>query len=295
MSPRARATLIGVAAIAFWAALALLTVRASGIPPFELLALNTAVAFLGGLGVLAIRGKGALALLRQPLQPWLCAFLAIFFYHALYFYALATVPPARASLIAYFWPLLIVILAALLPGGSRLQPRHLLGAGLGLVGVFLIFADRASGQAASGAISGYLAAVACALIWSSYSVINRRFASVPSEMLIGVCGAVSLAAGVAHWAFETTVIPSASQWVAIVLLGIGPVGLAFLAWDHATKHGNLPLLGTLGYLSPLVSTLLLVIAGKAPATIFVGLAALLIVVGAMVASMPRKQVAAAAE
>lgn len=282
-----KATAVGLIAIGLWAGLALSTVTAAGIPPFELLALSFTVAFVSGMIVLAVRGWQALAALRQPVGAWLLAVVAIFFYHAFYFFALATVPPARASLIAYLWPLLIVLFSALVPGGDRLRPRHLAGAGLGFMGAAVIFMDRHGEPAQASNVLGYLAAFGCALIWSGYSVANRRFARVPSEMLIGVCGAVALAGVAASLLFEESVWPSSSQWLAVLFLGIGPTGLAFLAWDYATKHGNIPLLGALSYLAPLISTLLLVVTGQTPASIFIGLSALLIVGGAALASYRR--------
>ena len=97
----------------------------------------------------------------------------------------------------------------------------------------------------------------------------------------------ALAGGIVHAMFESTVWPTPQQSLSILLLGIGPTGLAFLAWDHATKHGNLPLLGALSYFAPLLSTLLLIVAGYAPATLLVGLSALLIVGGALLASARR--------
>ena len=279
-----RATALGGVAIAFWSGLALLTAATHGIPPFELLTLSFGVAFLAGLVILTLRGKEALARLRQPVLPWITAFLALFLYHALYFQALAAIPPARASLIAYLWPLLIVMFSALLPNGSGLQIRNLGGAGLGLLGVGFIFAGHNVVTEGQGSALGYVAAIGCAVVWSAYSVVNRRFARIPSEMLIGVCAAVSLAGGIAHLVLERTIWPSGWQWGAIFLLGVGPTGLAFLAWDHATKHGDLPLLGALSYLAPLISTLLLVLAGKAVATVTLGLAAFLIVGGAVLAT-----------
>lgn len=279
-----KATAIGLIAIGLWAGLALSTVAAGGIPPFELLALSFGVAFVSGMIMLAFRGRHAIGRLRQPVAAWFSAFLAIFLYHALYFFALSTVPPARASLIAYLWPLLIVLSSALVPGGDRLGVRHLAGAALGFIGAAVIFMNRQGEAAQAASVLGYLAAFGCATIWSGYSVINRRFAQVPSEMLIGVCGAVALAGAVAHLLFEDGVWPGPSQWLAVLFLGIGPTGLAFLAWDYATKHGNMPLLGALSYLAPLISTLLLVVSGQAPASIFLGLSALLIVGGAVLAS-----------
>ena len=279
----ARATAIGIVAILLWAGLALATVGARGLPPFELLALSFAVACLAGLGLLACRGRAGLAELLQPPAPWLTAFCGIFLYHALYFFALSAAPAAEASLIAYLWPLLIVLFAALLPG-ERLRLRHLLGALLGLGGTALILIGGSPTGASRAGLAGYLAAFACALVWSGYSVLNRRFEGVPSGMIIGVCGAVALAGAACHVAFENTARPDAGQWLAVVVLGLGPTGSAFLAWDHATKHGRLALLGALSYLAPLLSTGLLILAGQASASGTLLVAALLVIGGAATAT-----------
>jgi drug/metabolite transporter (DMT)-like permease len=133
-------------------------------------------------------------------------------------------------------------------------------------------------------VLGFALALGCAVVWSGYSVLNRRFADVPSKMIGGVCGAVALAGLLCHIAFERGVVPGAGQWAAIVLLGLGPVGLAFFAWDHATKRGNLPVLGTLSYAAPVLSTGLLILAGRAAVSASLVAAAVLVVLGAVVAS-----------
>jgi hypothetical protein len=61
-----------------------------------------------------------------------------------------------------------------------------------------------------------------------------------------------------------------------------------MAWDHATKHGQLQVLGALSCLAPLSSTLLPVLDGEAPASAPLALAAPLIVGGAVVAGMPAR-------
>jgi drug/metabolite transporter (DMT)-like permease len=280
-----RATALGVMAILLWASLALLTVSASGIPSFELLALTFGIAFVAGLIVLSVRGRERLAELRQPLAPWLTAFAGIFLYHALYFYALSKAPPAQASLIAYLWPLLIVVLSAL-SSGQSLQVRYLAGAILGFSGSAVFLLQRNEEAITIDGMTGYIAAFACALVWAGYSVLNRRFKATPSGMIVGICGAVSLAGALCHIQFETTVWPDTYQWIAIAVLGIGPTGIAFLAWDYATKHGNLSLLGALSYLAPLLSTMLLIGTGKADLTGGIVVGAALIIGGALVVSSP---------
>ncbi|MDE2583484.1 MAG: DMT family transporter [Rhodospirillales bacterium] len=279
--PPTRATAIGAIAILLWSALALLTTETNGIPAFELLTLGFGVAAAAGLILLALRGRAAVCRLRQPPRAWLLGFVGLFLYHALYFLSLKSAPAAQANLINYLWPLLIVLFAATLPG-HRLRGRHLAGAGLGLAGTILLL--RAPLAGTGEALPGYAAAAGAAVVWAGYSVLNRRLAEVPSEVIAGVCALVALAALACHLALERTVAPSAPQWAAIFALGLGPVGLAFYAWDHATKHGNLATLGSLSYATPLLSTALLIAAGRAPLSPALLGAAGLVIAGALVAT-----------
>ncbi len=280
---RVRATLIGGIAVLLWALLALFTTGAAGIPPFQLLAMTFAVAFAVSLAVLVRRGRRAFAAWRQAPAVWALGVGGLFGYHFFYFVALGNAPAVDASLIAYLWPLLIVVFSALLPG-ERLRWFHLAGAAMGLVGAGLLVTKGGEIAFDTRYSLGYLAAAACALTWSSYSVANRRFGAVPTEVVGGFCGAVALLALICHLALETTVTPQGLQWLAVLGLGLGPVGAAFFVWDYGTKHGNIQVLGALAYAAPLLSTLILIAFGQAEATWQVGLACLLIVAGAVLAS-----------
>jgi drug/metabolite transporter (DMT)-like permease len=280
------ATLVGLGAIALWSVLALLTASAGAIPPFELAALTFSVG--GGLGLVYAAARGRLAALIQPWPVWAVGIGGLFGYHALYFAALNRAPPAEASLIAYLWPLLIVLFSALLPG-ERLRARHLAGAALGFAGAATLFAGKAGGFSLAAidprVLSGYGLALACAFVWSSYSVLSRRLKAAPTEAVAGFCLATAALAALCHFAFETTIAPAGpAQWAAIVGLGLGPVGLAFYVWDFGVKHGDIRLLGVAAYAAPVLSTLILVAAGFAPATLSLGAACALIVGGAVVAT-----------
>jgi drug/metabolite transporter (DMT)-like permease len=284
-----KATAIGGLAILLWSLLALLTTATRGIPPFELLALSFAIASACGLAVVVLRGASGLGRLRAPLPAWGLGFAGLFLYHSLYFAALKQAPAAEASLIAYLWPLLIVLFSAALPG-QHFRPRHLAGAGLGLAGTALLLHGGAGPAEGSRAL-GDACALGCALVWTGYSVLNRRFAGTPTESVAGICAAVAAAGLACHLVLERWTAPHPGQWAAIALLGAGPVGLAFFAWDFATKRGDLALLGTLSYGAPLLSTLLLVATGRAQATPGLFLAAILVIAGAALAAgrLPRRR------
>jgi drug/metabolite transporter (DMT)-like permease len=164
-----------------------------------------------------------------------------------------------------------------------------IGAALGLAGVAALFAGKADAAFFSASsLAGDLLALGCAFVWSTYSVASRRLKDAPTEAVAGFCLATAILAALCHFAFETTIVPSTmGQWLAIVGLGLGPVGLAFYVWDYGVKHGDIKLLGVAAYAAPVLSTLILVAAGFAPATASLALACTLIVAGAAAASFRR--------
>jgi len=283
--PATRATLIGFAAILMWSLLALLTVMSGRVPPFQLLAMTFAVG--GTIGIAWVARSGAWGALRQPPKVWALGVGGLAGYHALYFASLRLAPPAEAGLINYLWPLLIVLFSGLLPG-ERLRVRHVIGALLGLAGTIVLFIGKGVALRLDF-LPGYLLALCAAFAWSGYSVLSRRFAAVPTAAVAGFCVVTALIATLAHAMFETTVWPQdAAQWLAVLALGIGPVGIAFYVWDIGVKRGDIRLLGVGSYAAPVLSTLFLVLAGYAPATVSLLVAALLISGGGLIAAWDRK-------
>ena len=262
MTPLRKATLSGLLAILLWSSLALLTTATDGLPPFQVLTLSFGFAALLGLLRTASRGRQGWNELRQPSSALALTTSALFAYHALYFIALKRAPAVEANLLNYLWPLLIVLLAGFLPG-VRVRGMQIVGTLLGLVAAVILVTQGSRLQIKPEYLAGYLAALCAAVVWAAYSVLNRRHAQVPSAAITVACALVALLGAVAHAGFEQTVRPDQLQWGVLLLMGAGPVGAAFLLWDHGTKHGDIALLGSLSYLAPLLSTLLLVLAGRA--------------------------------
>lgn len=279
----AAATAIGGVAILLWALLALFTAASGDVPPFQLSAMTFAIGAAVGLAAMAVRPGSARAL-RQPGHVWALGVAGLFGYHALYYTALRNAPPVEAGLIAYVWPLLIVVFSAALPG-ERLRAHHLAGAALGLAGAALIVTGGRALEIREEHAFGYAMAALCALTWSSYSVLSRRVAAVPTDVVTGFCLATAVLSGLVHLAVEETVWPATpTEWLAVLGLGLGPVGLAFYAWDIGMKRGAIQVLGAASYMAPLLSTLVLVATGYGRATWAVGLACLLITAGALLAA-----------
>ncbi|MEL6965817.1 MAG: EamA family transporter [Pseudomonadota bacterium] len=276
-----RATGLGFIAIALWSLLALFTAMSGAVPPFQLAALCFLIG--GSIGLLDTARRGMLGVWRQRPAVWLLGVGGLFGYHFFYFTALRNAPEVEAGLIAYLWPLLIILFSGLLPG-ETLRTGHVIGGLIGLVGAVVIVSGGGFDfQTEYG--WGYAAAACCALIWSSYSVLSRRFGDVPSDIVWFFCLASGVLALVCHGAFEETRWPATPlQWFAVLALGVGPVGLAFLVWDRGMKAGNIQLLGAASYAAPVLSTLALIAFGYAEPTPQVLVAAALVTLGAIIAS-----------
>jgi drug/metabolite transporter (DMT)-like permease len=279
---RGKATAIGFGAVLLWALLALLTVGSAPVPPLLLNAMTFALGGALGLVWIGLSGSWRHLLAVRP-GVYLFGAAGLFGYHLLYFSALRLAPPAEASLIAYLWPLFIVLMSGLLPG-ERLSLGHVAGALMSFLGAALIVMRSASGFDAAHA-KGLILAFAAAVTWASYSVVSRRFGTVPTTSVAVFCLVTACLSALAHSLLEPTIWPAtALGWASCLALGLGPVGLAFYLWDIGVKQGDIQLLGVSAYAAPLVSTLVLILAGLAPATPQIAVAAVLIAGGALVAA-----------
>ncbi len=280
---RRLATLVGFSAVLMWSVLALLSAASGAVPPFQLAAMTFLVGGSLGTASWLFRPQAA-ASLRQDWRVWALGVAGLFGYHFVYFSAIRRAPPAEVSLIAFLWPLLLVVLSAFLPG-ERLRAHHVIGVVLGLGGAFMVITGGGSLALQDGLSSGHLLALGCAVIWSGYSVLSRRLGKVPTDVVAGFCLATAALALFCHLAFETTAWPqTAGQWLAVAGLGLLPVGAAFYAWDYGVKHGDIMVLGASSYAGPLLSILILVATGYAKAHWSVAIACLLITTGALIAA-----------
>lgn len=284
MNQHLRATFIGSTAILLWATLATLTTLAGSIPPFQLTAISFTLAFAIGLSIWLWRGEPIRQHLHLPGHIWLLGIYGLFGYHFFYFMALRRAPAVSASLIAYLWPLLIVLFSALLLG-EKLRWYHLLGTIVGFAGATLIVTQGQTLKFEARYLLGYGLALGCAFIWSTYSVFSRRFGAISTDAVTGFCGVTAILALVCHLLFETTIWPIGWEWLAVLALGLGPVGAAFYTWDYGVKRGNIMALGALAYAAPLLSTVLLIALKLAEPTGTLIVACLLTVGGAMLASV----------
>ncbi|MBN2875128.1 MAG: DMT family transporter [Spirochaetales bacterium] len=277
--------LLALFTIFIWSTLAVLSAGTSNLPP--LFAVGVALCVGGLVGVVRIRDW------RVPAITLAVGVGGIFGYHALLFAAFRLAPAVEVNILNYLWPLLIVALTPVYLKGFSLAPGHLIGATLGLAGAVLVVGGGRLSLDIAG-LPGYALAVLAAFVWASYSLLTKRLPAFPTGAVGLFClvsGVLSLGlwAGGELIAAETLALPrvTATEAVFLVLLGIGPMGGAFYTWDASLKRGDPRTIGALAYLTPLLSTLNLVVFGGMKLSATSAAAMGLIIGGALIGSGAR--------
>jgi drug/metabolite transporter (DMT)-like permease len=275
-----KADLLALGAIVLWASLATLATLLGDIPPFLLTGIGLIIGSLISIPLSGFR----LSAWKIPPQTLLVGVYGLFGYHLMLFIALQSAPAVEANLVNYLWPLLIVVLSPLFTKSLRLGLRAVIAAILGFVGAALAITSSGSTSADAGFELGYVFALAAAIIWATYSLLTTKLQAFPTSA-IGLFGLVSgLLAIAAHFVLEEPAVISSSDWVLLVILGLGPLGGAFYFWDAALKIGDPRRIGLLAFLTPLLSTTLLLVVSGRELSVQLLASTALIVGGAMLGS-----------
>jgi drug/metabolite transporter (DMT)-like permease len=274
------ANLFALGSIALWASLAALGVSLSHVPPFLL----TGIALLiGSLIALPLSGWDWRQW-RVPASTLAVGVYGLFGFHFFLFIALRHAPPVQANLVNYLWPLGMVVMAPWFLPGKRVTLRHGAAALLGFAGAALaILGGRGDGLVQTTWAWGYLPALGSAFVWASYSLLTQRVAQFPTAAIGGFAAVSGVLSLLCHVWLESPVNLSGHDWLLMSLMGLGPLGGAFFLWDAALKRGDAQQIAVLSFLTPLLSTLVLLgVRGESPSA-SVALAALMIVGAAVVA------------
>ncbi|MEP3601103.1 MAG: DMT family transporter [Stappiaceae bacterium] len=265
-------------AVVLWASWPALATVADPAPPFLVLGLSALIGFVFSYCV-AVSKNQTTAFFSVRLRTMMFVAVGLMGNNAFYLAAISRIGPAEANVVHYLWPVLLVALASLV---HRRSPSLIqtIGIASGFAGVAVALSPQ-MGQGID--LYGVLLGASGALTFAVYSV-GRSFARVETNVVGPSLALAGAAALIAHFAIEPLYWPTGSQWVAIVLMGVGPFTLANIFWDKATRQGSAATISSLAFLTPLVAITLLAIFGLGVVTIATVVGALLAIAGAVLSS-----------
>jgi len=262
---RAFHTGLGLVAVVLWS-----TTIALGRSLSEELGMFTAGALVFGLaGVLGIAGQAASGRLRCTLAALTPVFLlrcgALFAFYELCLYLALGLSRNRAqvvevALVHYLWPMLTLAFAVI-AFRIRARPAFWAGALLAMAGVALAMTqdERLSWQAFQANVANnaapYGVALVAAAAWALYSVSSRSWQSEAHGRAVVVW---MLLAGVLLGT-ACLFFPETTRWSGRAALELGYMAvssnLAYGFWERALRRGNVVLVVSASYMTPLFSTI----------------------------------------
>ena len=166
----------------------------------------------------------------------------------------------EANVIAYSWPLIVAVWAAIVL-------RNLIGfAGIGLaligfLGVAMIITTKENlNFLEQGIAPGGAVALVSALCMAFYTVASSNI-RMTEKLLIPVTliGAMSCFFFVL---FQGNSLPDVNYWWVAAYIGIGPMAIGYFLWSFAMSGEGAKVIAPIGYATPLLSTVLLVASGE---------------------------------
>lgn len=281
LPPGARAGALAMGAVLLWATWPLLATRAAPAPPMLVFGLAAVVGCALSAARAAAAGTlGAFA--ATPPRTLAVVGIGLFANNILYLMAMPRIGPAEANVVAYLWPVMLVGLGAW-AAGRRLRAAEALGLGVAFLGAAVVIGPRFG---AGLDVLGLALAFGSGLAFALYALI-RSHGREAGDVIGPGLGVVALLSLAGHWAFEARAALTPSQWLAVVGIGVAPLGLSNMLWDRASRTGRLALVSGIAYATPLVALLLLALFGAAEVGPATALGAVLIVGGAVLAGRAR--------
>lgn len=276
--PQAKTYALVAGAVILWASWPALATMAYPAPPLLVLGASALIGFFFSF-LLAARMGAIREFTSVPFKTLAFVAIGLMGNNAFYLAAIARIGPAEANVVHYLWPVLLVVLASVL---HRRTPSLLqtLGISCGFIGVAVALSPQMGGDLD---LTGVLLGVCGALTFAVYSV-GRSLAKVETNVVGPSLGLAGMSALAAHFFLEPAYWPTTAQWLAIVLMGIGPFTVANVLWDKATREGSAATISSLAFLTPLVAMGLLATFGLGVVTITTIAGALLAIIGALLSS-----------
>lgn len=272
---------LALGAVLLWSSYAAIVVNLTQLPPLLLMGLGLSV---GGLtGVLGYK-------------KWIWNFeffvttaISTYFYNLLLFLAFQKGHPVVVNFINYLWPALLVLISVWAHPLQKIKKLQVIGLIVSFIGCAVALFGYTGQTKEGNSILAYSLAFMAAVLWASYSYRIEKFKNIsswnigPPVFVAGLCSIVLSKLTGESWALDALRLQKSFPW--ILFLGLGSMGFAFTLWQAGIQKHGARSVGSLSYLTPVLSSIWLVLMLGEPFQFALALSLGLVLLGTWLSSV----------
>ena len=227
---------------------------------------SSTISFLTFLIIIMTKKKGKM-ILSLSAKDWIhsivLGILGTYLYYILLYFGYANAKGIEVLIIQYCWPIFVIILSILILK-ERLNIRKVISIVLGFFGVFLVLTK---GKLTEIHLDNFFVdsiVFIAAFVFGLFSVLSKRV-RIDSLTLVTIyfftATVISFLSMISLSEFK---LPTQETFLPIIINGIFVNGISYLFWIGALKIGKASFLAPFVFLTPVISTILLIVFFKEP-------------------------------
>ncbi len=238
----------------------------SNLNNYQFLFWSSVISFLTFLAIILIKKKVFL-LLRLSAKDWIqsivLGLLGTYLYYILVYFGYANAKGIEVLIIQYCWPIFVIVLSILILK-ERLNLRKVISIILGFFGVFMVLTK---GELTDIHFDNFFVdsiVLLAAFVFGLFSVLSKKV-KIDSLSLVTIyfltATVISFISMILLSEFK---LPTQDTILPILINGIFVNGISYIFWIGALKIGKASFMAPFVFLTPVISTILLILFFKEP-------------------------------
>ncbi len=227
---------------------------------------SSAVSFLTFLIIILTRKKGKV-ILRLSTKDWIhsivLGLLGTYLYYILLYFGYANAKGIEVLIIQYCWPIFVIVLSILILK-ERLNLRKVISIILGFFGVFMVLTKGKLSDIHFNNLFVDSIVLIAAFVFGLFSVLSKKI-KIDSLPLVTIyfftATIISFLSMITLSEFK---LPTKVTYLPILINGIFVNGISYIYWIGALKIGEASFIAPFVFLTPVISTVLLILFFKEP-------------------------------
>lgn len=190
--------------------------------------------------------------MRDYTKIGVLGFLGTYVYYVLLYGALALTSASEGFILAYTWPMLVIILALPLLR-ERLTVKKLYSICISFLGIVVIVTHGSIFTLSFTSLQGDMLALGGAGVFALFSVLGKKYQydQVVSVFIYFVTALVFITPTL--FIFSSLKMPSFHVWLWLLLNGFVVNGISYIFWFKALEYGDTSVISNALYLTPFLS------------------------------------------